>query len=71
MIMESLLMSRYVNDINFQHTVDELNNNGVILYHFERSGAKSFWGGYINKDGVFVGNNKLGKILMKLGKEFD
>ena len=64
MIMESLLMGGYVFDKQFQNTIDELNANNVLLYHFERSGAKLFWGGYINKDGKFVGNNMLGKILM-------
>ena len=65
-IMRKLLESRYDNDIRFKTILDGLN---VKLFHFERSGVKSFWGGNWEKNDIirnketFRGQNKLGELL--------
>ena len=65
--MESLILQRYHKDSKFNLELSKLNKNNVKLYHFERSGAKSYWGGYFcKKDNVFKGQNKLGEILMSV-----
>ena len=44
------------------------------IYHFERSGPKSYWGGFFPKDATrgdpnaWQGKNMLGKLLMEEGK---
>jgi ribA/ribD-fused uncharacterized protein len=66
-IMQSLLISRYMNNPKFKETIDELNNNKIQLCHFERSGPNAYWGGCFNKSKTeFLGYNKLGKIMMDL-----
>ena len=43
--------------------------NNIPLKHFERSGDKSFWGGYF-KDGVWCGYNSLGRIIEDVATEY-
>jgi predicted NAD-dependent protein-ADP-ribosyltransferase YbiA (DUF1768 family) len=54
-------------DPDFRAQLIKVHEDNIFLLHFERSGARSFWGGYIPKtsDGsCYVGNNMLGRILM-------
>lgn len=66
-IMEGLIESRYKNDKKFRKILDKYDK----IFHFERSGEKSFWGGNWKK-GVeriecnFRGKNKLGEIMIKV-----
>lgn len=62
-VMRELVQARKATDKTYRDTIDRANADGVALYHFERSGARSKWGGCF-KNGVFVGGNMLGKILM-------
>ena len=39
------------------------------FYHFDRSGSKSYWGGYF-EDGVWLGRNNLGEIFNTLSEIF-
>ena len=67
-IMDCLIISRYINNKDFQKTIDKLNADDIQLYHFERYGHKAYWGGAFNKNKTeFIGENKLGKIMMNLG----
>jgi len=63
-IMNGIVRSRYVCDPVFKNVIDHSKTYGIQLYHFDRAGPKSFWGGYMTKDGNFMGNNALGKIMM-------
>tara|TARA_B100001094_G_scaffold177896_2_gene171898 strand:+ start:4209 stop:4862 length:654 start_codon:yes stop_codon:yes gene_type:complete len=66
-VMEHLINLRYVQDVAFSTLVKHCNSNSIELFHFERSGEKSYWGGYFSKvDGEFYGKNKLGNIIMNL-----
>lgn len=66
-LMESLIIQRFHSDSAFNMELSKLIKNNVHLYHFERSGAKSYWGGFFcKKDNVFKGQNRLGEILMKV-----
>jgi len=68
-IMKSILISRYMNNHKFKEIIDDTNSKNLQLYHFERSGPNSYWGGCFNKNKTeFVGYNKLGKLLMDLNK---
>ena len=64
-IMKDIIAARYSYDQEFKNIVDQCKNENIELYHFERTGEKSFWGGCF-KDGKFVGNNMLGKIIHSL-----
>ena len=62
-IMEKLLQTRYDSDVNFKNIVDKYET----FFHYERSGSRSFWGGFFEKSsGNFVGNNMYGKLLKKV-----
>ena len=64
-IMKKLILQRYFKDTKFNQELSKLNNAGIQLYHFERSGEKSYWGGYFcKKDNIFKGQNVLGNMLM-------
>jgi len=66
-VMEHLIDLRYAKDEIFSNVVQDCNDNGIELFQFERSGEKSYWGGYFSKiDGEFYGKNKLGKLIMNL-----
>ena len=43
--------------------------NKIKLKHFERSGDKSFWGGYF-KNGIWYGYNSLGRIIEIAASEY-
>ena len=64
-IMKEIMSARYDSDTLFRNILNRCKNENIMLYHFERSGAKSFWGGCF-KDGTFVGNNALGKIILNV-----
>jgi predicted NAD-dependent protein-ADP-ribosyltransferase YbiA (DUF1768 family) len=53
--MTFVLKLRYEQDIRFNEVVNKYRSEG--LYHFDRAGKKSFWGGEMNM---------LGKIMMNL-----
>ena len=66
-IMKMLIESRYYNDNKFR---DILNKHDK-LFHFERSGEKSYWGGNWKKgderiESKFRGKNMLAKIMTKI-----
>lgn len=61
-VMESLIRVRARVDETFRLMLLRCRLTGTLLFHFERSGEKSYWGGYF-KDGRWVGQNKLGHIL--------
>jgi len=42
---------------------------GWLWLHFDRAGAKSYWGGHISKDtGKWVGRNRLGELMSEVGQ---
>ena len=44
-----------------------LNAENIKLYYFERSEHRAYWGDAFNKDKTnFLGENKLGKIMMNI-----
>jgi ribA/ribD-fused uncharacterized protein len=63
-IMKELIDIRYEADIKFKNTIDRLNQNKILIYHFERSGPNSIWGGYFDKNKLWLGQNQLGRIMM-------
>lgn len=68
-VMEHLIDLRFLHDETFSTLVKDCNSNAIELFHFERSGEKSYWGGYFSKaDGEFYGKNKLGNIIMSLSQ---
>lgn len=64
-VMKKLLKLRYDNDEKFRKTIDFAKNNHIKLKHFERTGSKSFWGGFY-KDGEWKGTNMLGELMQEL-----
>lgn len=70
-IMKELMQCRMRTDGEFRRIVQAARADGTALLHFERSGARSRWGGSFPKGcervpEKFVGHNLLGKILMSL-----
>ena len=66
-LMYLLLSIRLSNDLKFKNIIEKYNN----FYHYERSGPKSFWGGYFDSNlKIFVGYNQYGKLLSKLKQSF-
>jgi len=63
--MMNVLRARYASDPMFRQILEATLKSNIILLHYERIGAKSYWGGSV-KDGEIVGNNTLGKMLMTL-----
>ncbi len=59
------LQARLEVDAEFRKILEASKEANVRLVHYERSGARSYWGGAV-KDGEVVGTNKLGKMLMAL-----
>lgn len=59
------LQARLEVDAEFRKILEASKEANVRLVHYERSGARSYWGGAV-KDGAVVGTNKLGKMLMAL-----
>ena len=66
-IMKHLLFLRYESDQRFRKLINDANEENVFLCHFERSGEKSYWGGYF-KDGQWKGKNMLGNLMQRLNK---
>ena len=66
-VMKKLLKLRYDNDEKFRKTINFAKNNHIKLKHFERTGSKSFWGGFY-KDGEWKGTNMLGELMQELKK---
>lgn len=64
-IMKQLLKLRYNSDECFRDFIQEAKRNQMNLYHFERSGEKSYWGGFF-KDGQWKGKNTLGRLMQEL-----
>ena len=61
------LRARYEVDAPFREILAACHAKRLYLLHFERGGAKSYWGGSIRKaDGERVGANQLGCMLMEL-----
>jgi ribA/ribD-fused uncharacterized protein len=68
-VMKALVALRMDADAEFRRVVEDGRRAGLAFLHFERSGARSFWGGCFPKGAPrtpagFVGRNTLGKILM-------
>ena len=54
-------------DAQFKSILTELKRRKVRLLHFERGGARSFWGGSVDKDtGAVKGTNRLGQLMHEL-----
>jgi len=67
-VMWRALQCRACCDAEFCAILREVHAQSVVLLHFERSGARSYWGGNVNREtGVPQGRNRLGEMLMKLG----
>ncbi len=64
-VTAKLLEAKWQQDSLFREVL--ASTDGMYLLHFERSGAKSFWGGSFSKTtGNIQGENYLGKMLMSL-----
>ena len=64
------LRARLACDNIFREILATVHSKQLRLVHFERGGAKSYWGGNIRTDdGVIVGRNRLGEMLMELAAE--
>ena len=63
--MMNVLKARYATDAMFRQILEATLKANILLLHYERSGAKSYWGGAV-KDGEIVGENMLGRLLMTL-----
>ena len=62
-VMLEALASRWKVDDVFRRVLRETARQGIRLVHFERSGAKSYWGGGIKEGPTVVGRNRLGEML--------
>jgi len=61
------LRARFAVDSLFREILAACHAKELHLLHFERGGAKSYWGGSVRKaDGEQVGVNRLGEMLMEL-----
>uniref|UniRef100_A0A7S4K919 NADAR domain-containing protein n=1 Tax=Odontella aurita TaxID=265563 RepID=A0A7S4K919_9STRA len=68
--MEAIVRARFDEDEDFRKILQIVSRNGAYLLHFERSGAKSYWGGSVAKDtGRVQGNNALGELMMRVERE--
>ena len=62
--MRYLVRKRLMVDERYKEIIGEAINNGVKLYHFDRSGGKSKHGGFFEKTtGKWVGGNMLSKFM--------
>jgi len=69
-VMKGLIQRRLRDDPTFRDILTYvMQGDHPMLLHFERSGAKSYWGGSINEKGEIVGVNRLGKIMMEVWHE--
>jgi len=66
----AILRVRLGCDALFREILAAVHEKELKLLHFERGGAKSYWGGSLRQaDGVQVGRNRLGEMLMELAAE--
>jgi len=69
-VMTAALRSRFVADPVFRTVLAATAATGITLVHFERSPAKSYWGGAVKESEagapVVVGRNRLGEMMMLL-----
>ena len=66
---EATLRARFGCDAAFREILAACHARQLKLLHFER-GSSSYWGGSLRKaDGVQVGENRLGRMLMELAQE--
>lgn len=70
-VMQAALRARAETDARFASVLTATRRQRVQLVHFERSSAKSYWGGSISSDGAIVGRNRLGEMLMELRESID
>lgn len=63
--MMKILQARYDQDEVFRQILEATKALNVNLVHYERSGAKAYWGGSV-KEGVVQGRNRLGEMMMAL-----
>lgn len=63
--MEEVIRARLRCDPEFEKILLTAGSLKLTLLHFERSAARSYWGGAIDKrTGNIVGRNRLGEMLM-------
>lgn len=64
-VMQAALDARWEQDPLFRDVLRS--TRGLALLHFERAGARSYWGGSLRKtDGMPQGENHLGKLMTAL-----
>lgn len=64
-VMQTALQARWEQDELFARIVRS--TRGMTLLHFERAGARSYWGGSLDKQtGRIKGQNRLGTMMMAL-----
>ena len=64
-IMAAALTARWDQQELFRAVLTS--TRGLSLLHFERSGARSYWGGSLGRDsGAIQGENQLGRMMMEL-----
>jgi predicted NAD-dependent protein-ADP-ribosyltransferase YbiA (DUF1768 family) len=63
--MGAALQARHDVDPLFRAILAAVRAQGVTLLHFERCGARSYWGGSL-KHGAIQGSNTLGALMMRL-----
>ena len=72
--MKLLIRARTKVDRLYRDLIAGFAKHKTRIYHFERSGPKSYWGGFFPKDATrgdpnaWQGKNMLGKLLMEEGK---
>ena len=65
--MRRILEARYEQDTKFRAVLKAVHARGARLLHFERSGPRSYWGGFVcQATGKQVGGNRLGELMMGL-----
>lgn len=63
-VMQTAIEARWAQDELFRRVL--LSTRGLQLLHFERAGARSFWGGSLDEQtGQIRGTNRLGTIMME------
>lgn len=67
--MKQGLAARALVDTDFVRVLLASHEHGVMLRHFERSGAGSHWGGKFARDFAFVVGNRLGEMMMELREQ--
>ena len=68
--MLAALGARLRADEEFRKILKASKEANVRLVHYERAGAKAYWGGAV-KDGAVVGANALGEMMMMLRESLD